>query len=84
MSKRAICNVHDDILDIIKQRMTRLKYSKDNTTEELVDMIDDLLWYIDDIRTLTEEAIECGQSMENRLKKYREAIENLGFRRDKW
>ena len=82
MSKRNICEAHGDILDIINKRMARLNYSTDDTTEYLVDMIDDLLYYTGIIEDLTKEAMEYGQSMENRLITYRNAIEDLGFRRN--
>ena len=82
MSKRNICEAHGDILDIINKRMARLNYSTDDTTEYLVDMIDDLLYYTGIIEDLTKEAMEYGQSMENRLIAYRSAIEDLGFRRN--
>ena len=82
MSKRNICEAHGDILDIINKRMARLNYSTDDTTEYLVDMIDDLLYYTGIIEDLTKEAMEYGQSMENRLITYRNVIEDLGFRRN--
>jgi len=81
MSKRAICNVHDDIVkecnDIIKKIN---KCRTDDSPEDLYDVLDDIRWQLDNyIISYAEEAKEYGQAMENRLKDYRSSIEDLGF-----
>ena len=74
-----ICNYHH----YIKERANDILKIKDRT----YDKVEDLLWEVqniaDDIYNSVNMALEAGQSMENRLKEYRDAIEGLGFRRDK-
>ena len=85
MSKRNICEVHNLILkecdsllkDINKCRVT-------DEPEDLYDVLDNMRYEIETyIVSYTEEAKEYGQSMENRMSDYRNAIEGLGFVRDK-
>jgi len=72
--RRAICNVHSDIDDLIDDLLELNPLSLDvNKVNEIAIKM----------RVLIFEAMESGQVMEDRLKKYREAIEGLGFIRDK-
>lgn len=45
------------------------------------DLLSDVKCLMDEIICITREAKEMGQNMENRLNKYRTAIEDLGFKR---
>lgn len=85
MSKRNICDVHNDIIkecnsitkDISKCRAT-------DPPEDLYDVLDNIRWQLENyVISYTEEAKEYGQSMENRMSDYRNAIEGLGFVREK-
>lgn len=92
MAKELICNIHDDIWrkadKAIKDVPRFFPYSNMNE-EELYEMcgnmesyIDDLKYALEDIMQLAKTAKDMGQSMENRLKEYRDAIEGLGFERN--
>ena len=50
-----------------------------NTVEELESIISNMTYEIKDITDLIKIAKEKGQSMEDRLYLYRDAIEGLGF-----
>jgi len=76
MNTKIICNIHNQIISLI-QKLYCLEYDDVNRLRnEIVDMADEL-------NRLTNEALEAGQHMEDRLKSYRESIENLGFKRNK-
>jgi hypothetical protein len=65
-----ICGVHNKIINIIEE--WEEKYPLRETPKE-----------IQDIYLLCQDAKKMGIKMENRLKKYKKAIERLGFiRRD--
>ena len=64
-----ICNNHNQIIYNLQQMK---KYSKD---EELRKLINESL-------EIVRFCKKQGQRMENRLKQYKEAIENLGFKRN--
>lgn len=77
MSKKNICDIHDSIQKSVNE-MYKIKPDYYDTPEELFEEVKNYLYYIDqDI----SEARDAGQSMENRLSEYRNAIEDLGFRR---
>lgn len=92
MAKELICNIHDDIwrkADKAIKDVPRYFSYRDLNEEELYEMcenmesyIDDLKYALEDIMQLAEAAKDMGQSMENRLKEYRDAIEGLGFERN--
>lgn len=92
MDKELICNIHDDIwrkADKAIKDVPRYFNYRDLNEEELYEMcenmesyIDDLKYALEDIMQLAETAKDMGQSMENRLKEYRDAIEGLGFERN--
>ena len=82
MSKEQICSLHDEIAQNARSiwKMSRDIQSSSN--------IDDISSWACDIESLADQiertvysAKERGQAMENRLSDYRNAIENLGFRR---
>lgn len=85
MSRNYICERHDyalNVLEKVRGNISKaLKYNKDNA-EELADLLD----YIDsDLYDVIDEiggAKEMGIRMEDRLAKYRTAIEDLGFKRE--
>lgn len=84
-SKRVICSVHDDIINLCNSMVKDInRCSKSDTKDELYDVLDDIRWKLDNyIISYAEEAKDYGQSMENRLTEYRNAVERLGFTRDK-
>jgi hypothetical protein len=77
MSRRNICDYHDDIIKTALE-IEKIKENQYETVEEVLYEVQHLAW---DIRSWAEEAKEAGQSMENRLSEYRDAIEGLGFER---
>jgi polyhydroxyalkanoate synthesis regulator phasin len=77
--KRCICTIFDNI-EIACDIILKMKIRHYATPEELKDDIDRL---IEDIIASSQEGKERGQAMENRLSDYRNAIEDLGFVRDK-
>jgi hypothetical protein len=78
--RRAICNVHfeiDDLIHDIRQLKPILSY---DTLKDYETKLNEILVKM---KILVIEATEAGQAMEDRLKEYRLAIEDLGFARDK-
>ena len=78
---RTICQVHDEIIkvsDAIQQDTTRFDLDK-MSPDEMYEMLDGINSKMYDISHLTEEAKEYGEKMEERLRAYRESIEDLGF-----
>lgn len=85
MSKELICHTHDEILEKINRIRNdidkTLRYDSDNI-DELRGTLEDIHWELNyNIIDLVEEAKESGQSMENRLIEYKDAIVKLGFER---
>ena len=68
-----ICTYHNFTIGNLKQLKNKLKKSENPDTVAIF-IIDDI---IKDIRV----AKKMGQRMENRMKKYRRAIESCGFTR---
>jgi hypothetical protein len=66
-----ICQYHKEIIKITNNLIEQYKEDKNLGTALIT------------IKLLAEYALKQGQKMENRLYLYREAIESLGFRRDK-
>jgi len=72
-----ICEKHNDIRDICKQKFYRWKLDY-MEKEELIDIIWDMENYFNDIEDLVSEAKKMWQSMEDWLKRRKE------FMIDKW
>lgn len=76
MSKRTFCDANDElrslINDVICVVSNAINYEEIGS---LYEALEDLK-KIEDITNETQDYVD---SMENRLKKYRKAIENLGF-----
>ena len=70
MSDFSICYHHDQALKLLN------KLRNVNDSDKLVDMINEV---VDNIKV----AKRSGKRMESRLRKYRESIESLGFKRTK-
>jgi SMC interacting uncharacterized protein involved in chromosome segregation len=76
--KELICNVHERIKDTavdIRDILKKVKGIGKRDMQRLDRRIDSI---IED----TCKALSSGQSMENRMSEYRDAIERLGFTRD--
>ena len=72
-AKRNICSVHYDIKELAEDLEEEFKQF----------MSKKALKQVLKIQALADEALEYGQSMENRMREYRNAIDNLGFVRKK-
>lgn len=85
MKRKYICEKHDHVLklltDIRGNISATIKYYSDDTVE-LISLLDNINSDLYDVIYEIDEAKECGEKMEARLSKYREAIENLGFIRN--
>lgn len=83
MSKN-ICERHDFALNKLHRIKydisSALKFNKDNA-EALVELLDYIDSELYDVVDEIEQAKESGISMEARLEKYKDAIEDLGFQR---
>lgn len=79
MSKRNICDIHKEIQEYANQIMKM----KESQFESIEDALYDIRWIAEQIDSAVDEALEAGQSMEDRLSDYRNAIEDLGFKRVK-
>ena len=76
--KESICNSHNTIQYWAKEVKKKLKKS---IKEDNLSMLEDVLPVIDDIIKESRLAKKKGQNMENRLKRYRNSVESLGFKR---
>ena len=70
-----ICTYHQ----YIENRALEIMKIKNNSYDEIEDLLYEVQDIADDIYDVVLVALEAGQRMENRLKEYREAIEGLGF-----
>ena len=77
MSKENICHYHYKILT----KADEILKIKDNSYENIDNLLYDVQSLANDIYNLAELAKEAGMSMENRLKEYKKGIEYLGFAR---
>lgn len=77
--KDNICNYHYQI----KEKAVEILRIKDNTYNSIEDLLFNIQSLADDIYKLAEKALSAGESMEYRLKEYKEGIEYLGFERVK-
>ena len=81
MSRRTFCDANDEIRSLLNDVISEVELSiKYEDISGLHTALDDLK----NIADIVEETQDYVDSMEDRLKKYREAIENLGFSRDSW
>ena len=74
--KEFLCQNHDEALFLLKELK---RYTKSIDME-----YKDKVFYVNTIQNIEHIIKHCkkqGQRMENRLKKYRDSIENLGFKR---
>jgi hypothetical protein len=76
---RSICSYHNDILDNAK----KLQNLRERDYEEISDVLSEVSSLAYDIEQWAEYALVCGDKMEGRMAEYREAIESLGFTRNK-
>jgi hypothetical protein len=76
---RSICSYHNDILDNAK----KLQNLREGDYEEISDVLSEVNNLAYDIEQWVECALVCGDKMESRMFEYREAIESLGFKRNK-
>lgn len=77
--KHNICVYHSKIKDLA-WKIGKIKVSQYDEVKDLLDEVQDIA---SDIYSLVDRALDAGQSMENRLKEYKESIEELGFTRNK-
>jgi hypothetical protein len=76
---RNICDYHNDILDNAK----KLQNMRERDYDEVRDVLSEVNSLAYDIEQWVEYALVCGEKMEGRMAEYRDAIENLGFKRNK-
>jgi len=79
MAKTVICNKHDKIMKLADD-LDRLDSRRYDTVEDVLNEVQSIAW---DIRDLAEKAKEQGESMENRLIDYSDAMIGLGFTRNR-
>lgn len=72
-NKKTLCNTHNNIIFELKMIKKELKRQKIDTNE---------VKNIDCCIKMCKKCKKMGQKMENRLKKYRNSIEKLGFTRN--
>jgi len=78
-----ICNLHDEIIKRADE-ITKLdrRISIENP-EDLLERLEIAIQLASDIYDYASDAKIAGRKMEDRLKNYRDAIESLGFIRNK-
>lgn len=76
-----ICDIHEKMIYLLEELIENVSSVTGtyNTVEELESIISNMTYEIKDITDLIKIAKEKGQSMEDRLYLYRDAIEGLGF-----
>lgn len=77
--KHNICDYHD----AIKELARKIENIRIRDYDDISDLLNDVQWIASDIYTYADKALDSGQSMENRLREYRDAIECIGFIRNK-
>jgi methyl-accepting chemotaxis protein len=90
---QTICGTHNDIADIVKRiavkvsriisLMGKIEGDASDTASEASAIADDIDSECSTVQDLIKEALSSGQSMEDRLREYRDTIESLGFKRIK-
>ena len=85
MGRKYICQKHDYVLKLL----SNIRYNISTTIRNYSDDVEELILLLENIDSdlydavyEIEEARECGEKMEVRLSKYRDAIEDLGFIRN--
>ena len=77
-AKMSLCNSHDTISYWVREVKKNLKKAlKENDISKLEELIPTLNTILEETRTAKKK----GQHMENRLKKYHDAVLSLGFKR---
>lgn len=76
--KHNICEYHGRIKDLAWS----IEKIKETEYDNVKDLLDDVQSIASDIYSFADRALEAGQSMENRLKEYKDSIEGLGFTRN--
>lgn len=85
MEREYICQKHDYVLKLlldIRYSISTTIRNYSNDVEELISLLENIDNDLYDVVYEIEEARECGEKMEARLSKYRDAIEDLGFIRN--
>lgn len=80
---KTICQLHGYAQSIIKDWINLTKSIRTDDIEELKAIIDDSYSLFYDLVDLIDTMQDRGQAMEDRLKLYRDAIEELWFTRNK-
>lgn len=79
MSRRTFCDANDEIRSLLNDVISEVELSiKYEDISSLHTVLDDLK----NITDIVEETQDYVDKMEDRLRKYREAIESLGFSRN--
>ena len=77
-AKMSLCNSHDTISYWVRDVKKNLKKAlKENNTSKLKELIPTLNTILEETRSAKKK----GQRMENRLKRYHDAVLSLGFKR---
>lgn len=85
MEREYICQKHDYVFKLLSDMRYKISATIRNYSDDivgLVSLLDNINDDLYDVIYEIEEAKECGEKMESRLGKYREAIEGLGFIRN--
>lgn len=84
MKPYTICGHFHRIEYLVDEIYTRAKTTGQDTNPAILqDVITDILNYVQDIKNTAEDMRDCGQRMEDRLRDYRNAIQALGYTRNK-
>lgn len=79
VKKRNICDIHDDI----KHKANDILNINPDRFENTKDLYEEIESIATDIYSLSDDALVRGTAMETRLQDYRDAIEHLGFVRNR-
>lgn len=78
--KRFLCDANEDLRKAFSCVISILEKAK---SYEDINLIDDALYELNVAADYVEEIQDAADSMESRLSKYRDAIEDLGFERSR-
>ena len=72
--KRLICTAHGELADLVQEiRKIKFPYGFKGRINVILDKMNKVI----------DEVLEYGQSMEDRLYEYHDAVEGLGFKRER-
>jgi hypothetical protein len=77
--KEVICITHDEITELADLILSNSSCIDENCISNVIGMCNEITQWAQQIKDKTAQAKLRGQAMENRMRAYRKAVEELGF-----